>query len=36
MNIYDKRVENTFLDTHRMFDTLIRVQDKRNEPLTEE
>lgn len=26
MSIYDKRVENMFLTTNRMFDNLIRVQ----------
>ncbi len=36
MSIYDKRVENMYQNTNRMFDNLIRVQGQPDEPLTEE
>ncbi len=36
MSIYDKRVENMYQNTNRMFDNLIRVQGKPEQPLTDE
>jgi hypothetical protein len=36
MSIYDKRVENMYQNTNRMFDNIIRVQGKPDQPLTEE
>jgi hypothetical protein len=36
MSIYDKRVENVFQNTNKMFDNLIRIQGKPDKPLSEE
>ena len=36
MSIYDKRVENMYHNTNRMFDSLVRVHDSSKKVLEEE
>lgn len=36
MNIYDKRVENTFMTTHQIFNNLVRMKDNDSNEISDD